>query len=254
VHLDTETLERLLHDELDPRREAESRRHLEACPDCRERLTDAGRREARIFGLFEALDHEPSVERLGLPAEHSAEQAPAPARPVAPTRPAWLRIAASIAFVIAAGGVLYALPGSPLREWIAGPEANPDERPIGEGRAAGDAGALSGLTVRPDGPYEIAFLAGQSSGRIRVELAPSPDAEVRVAGEPVGLESGPDRLVVSNAGSRASYVIRLPAEGPTIAILLDGRIVFRKQGERVETAAVRDPSGAYLIDLSSPPR
>jgi anti-sigma factor RsiW len=248
VHLDTETLERLLHDELDPGREAESRRHLEACPDCRELLADEGRREARIFALFEALDHEPSAERLELPASPSAERAPAP------TRPAWLRIAASIAFVIAAGGVLYALPGSPLREWIPGPGADADGRRIGEGQAAGEAGALSGLTVRPDGPYEIAFVAGQSSGRIRVELAPSPDVAVRVVGEPVGLESGPDRLVVSNAGSRASYEIRLPAEGPTIAILLDGRIVFRQQGERVETAAVRDPSGAYLIDLSSPPR
>jgi anti-sigma factor RsiW len=249
VHLDTETLERLLHDELDPRREAESRRHLDACPDCRELLADAGRREARIFGLFEELDHEPSAAQLALPGGLRAEREPAR------KRPAWYRIAASIALVIAAGGLLYALPGSPLREWISGPGA--DGRGIGDGGAGRSeevAGALSGLTVRPDGPYEIAFLARQSSGRIRVELTPSRDVQIRVAGEPVGLESGPDRLVVSNAGSHASYEIRLPAAGPPLGILLDGRIVFHKEGDRVETGADLDPSGAYLIDLSSPQR
>lgn len=249
MHLDTETLERLLHDELDPRREAESRGHLDTCPDCRERLADAGRREARIFGLFEELDHEPTAAHLALPEGHRAAREPAR------NRPAWYRIAASIAFVIAAGGVLYALPGSPLREWITGPGA--DERGVGDeeaGRFEEVAEALSGLTVRPDGPYEIAFLARQSSGRIRVELTPSRDVQIRVAGEPVGLESGPDRLVVSNARSRSSYEIRLPATGPPIGILLDGRIVFRKHGDRVETAADLDPSGAYLIDLSSPLR
>ena len=249
MHLDPETLERLLHDELDPRRETETRRHLDACPDCRERLADAGRREARIFGLFEELDHEPTAAQLALPGSHRVERQPGR------NRPAWYRIAASIALVIAAGGLLYALPGSPLREWISGSGAQ--ERRIGDGeagRSAEVAGALSGLTVRPDGPYEIAFLARQSSGRIRVELTPSGEVQIRVAGEPVGLESGPDRLVVSNAGSRASYEIRLPAAGPPIGILLDGRIVFRKQGDRVETAADLDPSGAYLIDLSSPLR
>lgn len=243
MHLDTETLERLLHDELDPRRQTESRRHLDACPDCRERLADAGRREARIFGLFEELDREPTAARLALP-----DSCPEPAR----KEPAWYRIAASIALVIAAAGLLYALPGSPLREWISRPGA--DGRgtgDVGAGRSEEVAGALSGLTVRSDGPYEIVFLARQSSGRIRVELTPSRDIQVRVAGEPVGLESGPDRLVVSNAGSRASYEIRLPADGPPIEILLNGRMVFRKQGDRVETASDLDPSGVYLIDLSS---
>lgn len=249
MHLDTETLQRLLHDELDPRHEAASRRHLDACPDCRERLADAGRRETRIFGLFEELDHEPTAAQLALPGSHHAAREPAR------NRLAWYRIAASIAFVIAAGGILYALPGSPLREWISGRGA--DERGVGEegaGRSEEVAGALSGLTVRPDGPYEIAFLARQSSGRIRVELTPSGDVQIRVAGEPVGLESGPDRLVVSNAGSSASYEILLPDGGPPIGILLDGRIVFRKQGDRVDTAADLDPSGAYLIELSSPLR
>jgi hypothetical protein len=31
---------------------------------------------------------------------------------------------------------------------------------------------------------------------------------------------------------------------------VDGEIVLRKQGDRVETASEPDPSGAYLIDLS----
>jgi hypothetical protein len=247
MHLDSETLERLLHDELDPREGAETRRHLDACPDCRELLADAGRREARIFGLLEELDHEPPAARPAWRVSSSTERAPTR------NRPAWQRIAASIAFVITVGGVLYALPGSPLREWMAGPGVDgPRER--GPGRAETDAEALSGLSVRPAGPYEIAFLARQPSGRVRVELTPTPDVQIRVAGEPVGLESGPDRLVVSNAGSRSSYEIRLPAAGPAVTVLVDGEIVLRKQGDRVETVSDPDSSGAYLIDLSSPSR
>lgn len=249
MHLDTETLERLLHDELDPREGAEARRHLDACPECRERLADAGRREARIFGLLEALDHEPPVARPAWRASTPAERA------TMRDRPAWQRIAASVVLVIAAGGVLYALPGSPLRDWIAGSGAGErrtedrDSRPAENG-----AEALSGLSVRPEGPYAVAFLSRQSSGEIRVELSSSPDVQVRIVGEPVGLESGPDRLVVSNAGSRSSYEIRVPAAGPAVTLLLDGEAVFRKDGQRIEARSDPDPSGAYRIDLSGPPR
>jgi hypothetical protein len=249
MHLDIEALERLLHDELDPRQGAEARRHLDACPECRERLADARRREDRIFGLLEALDHEPPAARPAWSAGTSAEREPAR------DRPAWQRLAASVAFVVAAGGVLYALPGSPLREWIAGPDA--DERgTVDRDSSPRENGAeeLSGLSALPEGPYEIAFSARQSSGGIRVELSSAPEVRIRIVGEPVGLESGPDRLIVSNAGSRSSYEIRLPADGPAVTLLLAGETVFRKEGDRVETPSDPDPSGAYRIDLSSPPR
>ncbi len=59
MHLDAETLERVLHGELDEARDAAAREHLSSCPICEAALEESRLRERRLFGLLEALDHEP---------------------------------------------------------------------------------------------------------------------------------------------------------------------------------------------------
>jgi hypothetical protein len=249
VHLDTETLERVLHGELDSRVEPAVLRHLEDCRDCAERVADVRRGEARIFALFEELDHEPPGVVRATHGARSERLRPKPG-------PAWHRIAAAVALVVVAGGALYALPGSPLREWVSelrspAPKEPPSASSLDPGSEAGE--PISGLAVRPSGPYEIVFVARQDSGRLRVAIVRSSELEIRVSGAPVGLESAPDRLIVSNAGSRSSYEIRLPSAGPPVAIRLEGVTVLRKGGDRVETVAARDSTGGYLLDLSRSP-
>lgn len=241
MHLDSETLERVLHDELDPALETAVRRHLEDCRDCAARVTEARAREAGIFALLSELDHEPRVAARRWEAEGAGAR----------TGPAWRRVAVAAMIVVAAGGALYAIPGSPLRQWIANVR---DDSPAASTDIPGTGSPseeVSGIAVRPSGQYEIAFVAPQEAGRIRVTLSASPEVEIRVAGPPVGLESAPERLVVANAGSRSSYEIRLPEAGPVIEIVVAGRPVLRRIGSQVETSAPRDAAGRYIVELAA---
>lgn len=234
MHLDAETLERVLHAELEGERDAAAREHLAGCPACEAALEESRLRERRLFGLLEALDHEaPGLDWEAVEAPGSE-------------RRSGLLVAASIAFVLAAG-ILYALPDSPLRSWIdrTGREAPAPE--AGDGSV--DAPAVSGVSVLPTAPFEIGFAGGQESGIIRVELADTPEVEIRVLGAPVDLESGPDRVTVANLGSRSNYAIRLPEAGPPVTVRVGDVAVFVKSAAGIETAAPRAESGEYRIDL-----
>lgn len=238
MHLDAETLERVLHGELDAEREAAAREHLSDCRACEAALQESGLRERRVFGLFEALDHE--APGLDWEALETAE----------PGRGARLLVAASIAFVLATG-ILYALPDSPVRGWIhrmGGADPATEEQV-----AAGGARSVSGLSIRPAAPFEIVFAGGQESGVIRLELADTPEVEIRVMGPPVDLESGPDRVTVANLGSRSSYAILLPEAGPPITVRVGDVAVFVRSEGGLETAAPREASGEYRIDLARSP-
>ncbi|MGH7567247.1 MAG: anti-sigma factor family protein [Gemmatimonadota bacterium] len=243
MHLDAETLERVLHGELDSRRDASVRSHLASCRACEARLAESRLQETRLFGLLEDLDHEPP----GVDWDAVV--------PVAnPGRKAGSLIAASIALVLAAGGILYALPESPLRGWIngllIGDDVESTEPETGAGAKSGV--PVSGLSVRPAGPFEVVFAAPQEAGAIRVTLVNTGDLEIRVVGAPVKLESGPDRLTVSNAGSRSSYEILVPDSAPSIRVRVGSATVLVKEGDDVRVTVPRGTSGEYLIDLTQP--
>lgn len=238
MHLDEETLERVLHRELDAERDAAARSHLSDCPECSAALEDSRRRERRAFELFELLDHEaPTLDWKAVEAARSP-------------RSSRLLVAASLAAVLGAG-ILYALPDSPLRGWI-------DRSGTGVGRQeprTGDtgSGAVSGLSIRPSSAFKIVFAGVQESGEVWVELADAPEIEIRVLGDPVALESGPDRVVVENRGSHSSYTLRLPMAGPAITIHVEDDPVLVKSGQEIRTSASRSGSGSYRIDLARPP-
>ena len=236
MHLDPETLERVLHGELDDARDAPARDHLTGCPACAAALEESELRERRVFGLLERLDHE--VPDLDWKAVESASRGGG-----------GFLIAASIACILAAG-MLYAFPDSPLRSWI---ERVREEAPT-PGAAAGSGGSqsVSGLSIRPIAPFEIVFAGMQESGEVRIAIADTPELEISVLGAPVDLESGPDRVRVANLGSRSSYAVRLPDAGPTITVRVGNAVVLVRSGTELRTAAPRGDSGEYRIDLTRP--
>ena len=237
MHLDEETLERILHGELDAERDAAAREHLSACPGCTAALEESRLRERRVFGLLETLDGEaPGLDWRVVEAYERRG-------------PRRLLVAASIACILAAG-ILYALPDSTLRNWI---DALRRDAPAGESPVAPDGSpSVSGLSIRPTAPFEIAFDGAQASGVVLVDLSDRPEVEIRVLGDPVDLESGPDQVAVANVGSRSSYAIRLPKAGPTITVRVGDSRVLVKSGAGVVTAAARTESGGYRIDLARP--
>lgn len=240
MHLDDESIERLLHGELDPDREVTARSHLATCPPCEARLKESRAMESRVFGLIGQLDHEaPEIDW------EAVLRFPTP-RPKTGSR-----IAASIAFLLLTGGILYALPESPVRGWIdhlLGRDALESPAPR-EGTGSKKEAAVSGLTVRPAGAFEVVFEASQASGTVRVKLVRTPDLEIRVLGTPVQLESGPDRLTVSNARSRSSYEILVPESASSIRVRVEGEDVFVMRGEEVQASELPDSAGFYVHDL-----
>jgi hypothetical protein len=242
MHLDDESLERLLHGELDPGPEATVRSHLASCPSCETRLEESRALESRLFGLLGTLDHEaPEIDW------NSALDPPS-------TRArAGSRIAASIAFLLLAGGILYALPESPVRGWIdrlRGMDAT-EAPPPGIGSRSEIETPVSGLSVRPTGTFEIDFEDSQAIGTIRLRLVETFDVEIRVLGSPVQLESGPDRVTISNAISQSSYEILVPESAASIRVRVDGEEVFFTQRGDVQSAGLPDTTGSYVLDLRS---
>jgi hypothetical protein len=240
MHLDDESLERLLHGELDPGPEATVRSHLASCPSCEARLEESRALESRLFGLLGTLDHEaPEIDW------NSALHPPS-------TRArAGSRIAASIAFLLLAGGILYALPDSPVRGWIdrlRGMDATEAPTP-GSGSPSEIETPVSGLSVRPAGAFEIDFEYSQAIGAIRLRLVRTPEVEIRVLGPPVQLESGPGRLGVSNANSQSSYEILVPESASSIRVRVDGEEVFLTQRGEVQSAGLPDSTGFYVLDF-----
>jgi hypothetical protein len=238
MHLDVETLERALHDELDSAARATVTDHLASCLACAERLAEAGRDEHRLFDLLEELDQEPLAIDWGAVTRESRSGGSARSL-----------IAASVAFLLVATGILYAIPGSPLRAWF---DAVVREDPeVVAPAAVPEDPALSGIAVEPADPFEVGFMASQRTGQIRIMLVLSKRLELRVVGETVGLESGVDRLLISNEGSGSSYELLVPRSLGSMRVRVGEMTVFDKQGENIRTPRSPDSTGTYTIDLAA---
>lgn len=240
MHLDESTLERTLHDELTGADRAAVENHLAACPECAERLARAEEDEQRLFGLFETLDHEPP------PLDWAVVVAPAPRSVARPShRPL---LAASLAFLVVAGAILAAIPGSPVREWLASGfrDGGVEERSARPENTL----PLSGVSVVPEDPFEVVFMARQREGRLRIMFVAAGEVGLTVTGEPVVLESGTERLVVSNVGSSAEYELRIPRDLETFRVTVAGETLLEKQGEAIRTPTAPATGDMYILDLS----
>ncbi|HEU0301786.1 MAG TPA: sigma factor [Longimicrobium sp.] len=249
MHLDVEQIERLAAGELDPGQEGPLRAHVQECAMCGRRLAAATAEDAEVTALIRGLDHPVPQLRVGAIVARAA-----------PVRPGWMRMAAVLALTVLASGVLYAVPGSPLRallrraaEWVspgrtAAPETAPS--PPSPTPAPAPAGAeAAGVAVVPGAELAIVFASPQASGAITVRLVESPEASVQVLGAQVSFDVDTDRITVANAGAAADYRILLPRGAPRVRVQVGGATVLRKDGARITAAAAPDSSGAYVIPL-----
>jgi hypothetical protein len=242
MHLDEEQLQRLLHGELSagPRRDAHD--HLAACSECRERLVMAQRDEGEIFTLLRQVDH-------ALPMVH-AEALAARARG---TGLVWGRWAAGILLILGAAGAAYAVPGSPIREWVRSAAAwiaREDRVSPSPRQSETPTAPTAGIAALPGQNYVIVFQSLEPGGQARVSLTDGAEVTVRAPSGAARFTSAPDRLLIDNQGSGATFEIEIPRAAPRVEIRVAGKGIFLKQGERV--AAPHSPSveGRYVIRLS----
>lgn len=237
---------------------AEIQVHLGVCEACRSEEESLRATSRAITGALGALDTVPSIQEA---------KARFQARQQTPRRSFWrsmgpLPKAASIALLLT-GTAVSALPGSPVRRWVArgwelvAPTTTTDPAAVVDEAETPGPGALQGAI-----PETGAGLPVLDQG-VEISLQGlSPDAELRV----VWID-GTEAWVYAGEGTRFTLLdARLEVEGPpgpvrvelprgpgTVLLRLDGNVILRKAGEEVEIVAeVRERTSEGIV--FEPPR
>ena len=240
IHLDDEQVQRFLHDELTPTAAASLKHHLATCGQCQHRITDEGREEEQLFGLLGRVDHPaPTIEVSAV-------------MPRLPTQPFLTRWAAVGLLGVCLAGAAYAIPGSPVQDWLRAlvtratpaPERPVVPRPLPETPAGG------GVAVPPGGNFEVRFLSVQPTGEIRVTLTNGDDLVVQARGEGAQFTSSADRLVIDNRRSAGDFDIVIPNAALRVEIRIGDRRVLLKDRSRIFPAM--PDSGPSRIPLKDP--
>jgi hypothetical protein len=245
MHLDEEQLQRLLHDELGARALRGAREHIAECSECRELFVEAQRDEGEIFALFRRVDHAvPAVE---------PETVAARARGVGAV---WGRWAAGILLFLAVAGTAYALPGSPVRDWVRSVVAwigDSDQPPPAPAEVRAPDQGIAGIAAIPGPQFVIAFESPEPGGQAQVLLTEGEEVTVRAPIGAASFTSAADRLVIANSGSGATFKIEIPRTAPRVEIRVAGNRIFLKDGSRVQSEGSVETGGKHLIPLSLSP-
>jgi hypothetical protein len=171
----------------------------------------------------------------------------------------WLRAAAmligfaGVAAAAVSPGVRRAI--STATNWVVGaPTAAPSiaPEPASPETAASSKTALDdeGIAVTPTGKYRIAFRYRQREGVVNVMLKDSGTVVVRAPRGSVTFESSPTQLRINNQSALTSYYVRIPRTATQVEILVGGRRVFFKVGERVESVFRANADGNWQLPLT----
>ena len=175
------------------------------------------------------------------------------ARAARPIRP-WARIAAGLALVLAAAGVAYAAPGSPLPRILSRLVrivSTGSETPAPTPRQS-DA-APSGISVLPG--ERLTVVVNPKAGDTAV-VSLTPDAEVmlRVTGGEAAFSAEAERLLVNREEGRPARIeLLVPKTARSVALMVGGRRLWLKTGARIQSPVKPDSAGKYLFHLPGGP-
>jgi hypothetical protein len=248
MHLDEEQLQRLLHGEALATGSV-ARDHVARCEECRFRLTEAEREERWVLERLSGVDHAPP--RVAIEAIMQQKQGRWQG---GWGNAGWARLAAGLLLALAAVGVAYAAPGSPVRgvlqrivEWVGGSKPSIRAAP-----SAARAGSQAGIAVAPGDRFTLAFPIDQSGGTATVSLTNGADVVVRARGGTTTFTSEVDHLSIEHSGAPGYFEILIPRSAPWVEIRVGGRRSFITEASRVETEYPGDAEGRYVLPLSRP--
>lgn len=242
THLDQATVVTLRDREVATETE---RRHVETCAPCADALSEAERRAITVTEALASLD-DPVVDlekaRASTRAklDHASERA---LRAGGWWMPAHMGRAAAVLLV--AAGAVSALPGSPVRQWIAGDEAGPPTEPAvrmapeQEAQSAGVTVPLANTGIRvlvsSLGPLDRLEVVWVDGGSARVDAPP---------GSRFSYAEGRVEALVAGGSVR----IELPRSGAPVTLEVDGTPYLSRIGDVVEvTGPVGERSDARIL-------
>jgi hypothetical protein len=243
MHPDLETLQRLRHDELRRDRADETRRHLEHCPECRDRMAAAESDEREVMAF---------LARIDTPVRPLAFETIASLASDAVRRQA-LRAAAAGILIVALGGVAWAIPSSPLRALMGsitrGGEAGALVRAPGASEAGPSPSDLAGIAVAADSGLVVTFTAAAPTDTLIVSLVDGALVQVRAQEGKVRFQSGERRLVVANDASLGVVAIDIPRFATRVEIYVGDRRLLLKAGAQITASVAAAADGSYRLPL-----
>lgn len=245
MHLDDERSQRLLHNELSPAEASAVRTHLAECVACREQIRALEAEERQIWDRLQLLDHPGS--------RVSAQSVIAAA---SPRRTPWQRWAAVAVMAVGLAGVAYAIPGSPVRQWVTrwlkSETTVAPKRPTTPGADVGQAPtespSMGGIAMDPGGRLLIAFRTADSGSRVVIQLVSSGEVVVRAPNGSADYTAGVGQMVVDNRPGPVEFRVEIPANAPRVEIQVAGRRLFLKDGAR--TTPTVSGSGPTVLSLT----
>ncbi|HET7234767.1 MAG TPA: zf-HC2 domain-containing protein [Longimicrobium sp.] len=237
-HLGEGTLQAMLDGELSPHQRAAAETHLGGCPACAAELRELRLVNERAAGL---------LARVDVPAPVAQAQMSMRARRMRSSRfGGWQQalLRAAILVLALAGVAAAAVPGSPVREWIATnvlphqqPAAPPTLRPApppAPRPAPAAELASSGVSIRLEKGVMRVVLSGASPQLEIVAKLVDGDRASVIARGPVAqkarFRTSPGKIEVLDAGSGALEV-HLPRGAGRASVEVNGRTYVAKQGE-----------------------
>jgi len=207
--------------------------HLSECASCRESLEELRGRRDTVARALEALDVPTDLEAARVRVRErvtagTAERAGAVAMKPRRSRALWsLSRAAGLLLVTAAG--LSALPGSPVRTWVAGLV----ER-VGPEMPAEATAAPSSPTTEPEvtgirlavagGPLRVVVIGAEAGAEIRLRWVPGADAAVFA---PVGSRFTSAEGRIEARVTAGTVRVELPRGVVPVSLEVGGRIYLR---------------------------
>lgn len=206
-------------------------RHVRGCLTCRAALDEARTRSEQVDEELSALSDDLDIDVVRAKAEvrrRLDERREAVHRPS--SGPLWALGRAAV-LLLAVTGVVYALPGSPLRDWL-GPRAEP-EAVVAPAAAEPDAATESEgieLTV-PDTGLGIVLTSVAADATVEV---------LRIEGRRTAIVAGPgSRYLVSQGRAEVDAApgpvrITLPRDAGPLTIEVGGRMILRQVDGELE--------------------
>jgi len=246
MHLDLETIERWRHGEIEAGDRRAVQAHLEECAACRLRVEEAQREEELVSSLLREVDTDPPRVGAAVVIARGGRQG---------SRRRWRW---GFGLLLGVGlGAAYAMPGSPLRDWVeatlrrgTGPASI--ERETHEAPPAAPGPSSSGVSVVPGPRFSIEFPSSAIAGSAEVSFTDGEKLSVRCTEGAASFTSDVDRLRVTPSTSRARFVIEIPRDAHEIAITVAGSSIFHVVGGRIVSTVAAAPNerGAYRLPLA----
>lgn len=233
-HLEDGAMQAFLDDEMPAVERAGVAQHLLGCETCHERYQELTQANALFTQSVSLLDVEPPA---------ATPPTPTPAATTAMRRAR----AGTYSFVKAAGLVLAlaaaasaAVPGSPVRQWVANaiePDRAPAPQVVAEQAPAPVATlppAPAGLSISPAGGTLVVSLDRMDGSAIRLAGAEGSQASVSVVGAERDPEfrTGPGRLLVRD-GVGGTVHVRLPVNHDGARLEVEGRLYAESRGGEI---------------------